>query len=60
MIQHYCFSFIMQNLNPIVLQRKFELVKERDWVKRLWGKCIPEELYRYTCLSENYTILNKL
>lgn len=50
----------MQNLNPIVLQRKFELVKERDWVKRLWGKRIPEELYRYTCLSENYTILNKL
>ena len=50
----------MQNLNPNVLERKFELVKERDWVKMLWKKCIPEELYRYICLSENYIIFNKL
>ena len=34
-------SFLVQNFNPINLERKLDLVKERDMIKFLWDECIP-------------------
>ena len=34
-------SFLVQNSNLINLERKLDLVKERDMIKFLWDECIP-------------------
>ena len=34
-------SFLVQSFNPINLERKLDLVKERDMIKFLWDECIP-------------------
>ena len=34
-------SFLVQNFNSINLERKLDLVKERDMIKFLWDECIP-------------------
>ena len=34
-------SFLVQNFNLINLERKLDLVKERDMIKFLWDECIP-------------------
>ena len=35
--------FLLQNFNPINLDRKLDTEKECDMVKFLWDKCIPHE-----------------
>ena len=34
-------TFLRQNFNPINLDRKLDVEKERDMVKFLWDDCIP-------------------
>ena len=34
-------TFLTQNFNPINLDRKLDVEKERDMVKFLWDDCIP-------------------
>ena len=43
-------SFLTQNFNPINLDRKLNLEKERDMIKFLWDKCLPHDFVRYLYL----------
>ena len=40
-------SFLLQNFNPINVERKLEMEKECDMVKFMWDECIPHEFVRY-------------
>ena len=50
-------SFLVQNVNPINLDRKFDNENERLYVRMLWDKCLPHAITRFIYLSENYNIL---
>ena len=47
-------SFLVQNVNPINLDRKFDNQNERLYVRMLWDKCLPHAITRFIYLSENY------
>ena len=34
-------TFLVQNLNPLGLERKLETDTERNHVKMIWDKCLP-------------------
>ena len=55
-----CFSFILLYLNPFYLERKFETIIERDYVNLIWSYMMPETLYNFICMEDNYKTLNKL
>ena len=38
---------LLQNFNPINLERKLDVEKEHDMVKYLWDDCIPHDFVRY-------------
>ena len=40
-------SFLLQNFNPMNLERKLEIEKERDMVKFMWDESIPHEFVRF-------------
>ena len=44
-------SFLTQNFNPINLDRKLNLEKERDMIKFLWDECLPHDFVCYLYLS---------
>ena len=46
-------SFSTQNFNPINLDRKLDVEKERDMIKFLWDECIPHDFVRYIYLQKN-------
>ena len=50
-------SFLVQNVNPINLDRKFDNENERLYVRMLWDKCLPHAITRFIYLSENYNML---
>ena len=52
-------SFLVQNFNPINLERKLDVEKERDMVKYLWDDCIPHDFVRYMYKQENYAVISK-
>ena len=52
-------SFKVQNFNPINLERKLDIEKERDMVKFLWDECIPHDSVRYMYKQNNYTEIRK-
>ena len=37
------FSFMIQNLNPTMLDQKFDSDIVRDYIKMMWEKCIPTQ-----------------
>ena len=47
-------SFSLQNVNPINLERKLEMEKERDMVKFMWDECIPHEFVRFMYKHKYY------
>ena len=49
----------MQNFNPINLERKLYIEKERDMDKFLWDECIPRDFVRYMYKQDNYTEISK-
>ena len=49
----------MQNFNPINLERKLDIEKERDMVKFVWNECIPHDFVRYMYKQNNYTEISK-
>ena len=51
--------FLVQNFNPIILERKLDIEKERDMVKFLWDECIPQDFIRYIYKQDNYTEMSK-
>ena len=52
-------SFLVQNINPINLERKLDIEKERDMVKFLWDECILHDFVRYKYKQNNYTEIGK-
>ena len=53
------FLFLLQNLNPTQLNRKFNSATHKSYVKMLWEKCIPSELCKFVYLKENFTQLSQ-
>ena len=51
-------SFLTQNFNPINLDRKLDLEKERDMIKFLWDECLPHDFVRYMYLPKNYDVIS--
>ena len=51
------FSFLVQNLNPTMLDRKFDSDIEREYVKMLWENCVPAQLCKFVCLKGIFTQL---
>ena len=47
------FSFSTQNFNPINLDRKLDVEKERDMIKFFWDECVPRDFVRYMYLLKN-------
>ena len=47
-------SFLVQNFNPMNLERKLDIEKERGMVKFLWDECIPHDFIRYLYKQFNY------
>ena len=51
-------SFIIQNFNPIGLERKLEIENERLQVKMLWDICLPHAFVHFIYLKQSYGILS--
>ena len=47
------FSFLTQNLNPTVLDRKLEILLERDYIKMIWDSCVPHKFSKFIYQREN-------
>ena len=54
------YSFLFQNLNPLMTDRKFDNENDRSYVKMFWQKYVPHELCCYIYLKDNYLILTQL
>ena len=52
-------SFLVQNFNPINLERKLDNEKERDMVKCLWDKCIPHAFVCCMYKQDSYPEISK-
>ena len=52
--------FLVQNLNPTMLDRKFNSDIEKDYVKMLWENCVPVQLCKFVYLKDNFTLLCQL
>ena len=53
-------SFLVQNFNPINLERKLDIEKERDMVKFLWDECIlSHDFVCYMYKRNNYAEISK-
>ena len=50
-------SFLLQNFNPINLDRKVDLEEERLMIKFLWDDCLPQEFTRAIYKDNNYEII---
>ena len=51
-------SFIVQNFNPIGLERKFELENDRVYVKMLWDICLSHAFTSNIYSKHHYDILS--
>ena len=52
-------SFLLQNFNPINLERKLDSEKHRKMVTFLWDECITHDFVRYMYKIENYVLISK-
>ena len=52
-------SFLLQNFNPINLDRKLDTEKERHTVNFLWDECIPHEFVSCIYKQHNFTQLSR-
>ena len=49
-------SFLVQNFNPINLDRKLDNEEEREMLKSVWDEFIPNVFICYMYSKENYVI----
>ena len=49
----------MQNFNPINLERKLNVERDREMVKFLWDECITHDFVRYMYKIKNYVVISK-
>ena len=50
---------MVQNFNPINLDIKLEVEKERDMVKFIQNMCVPHEFVSFILKQENYNIISQ-
>ena len=48
------YSFLLKNLNPLMIDRKFDNENDRRCVKRLWQKCLAQQFFRNIFLYDNF------
>ena len=51
-------SSIVQNFNPISLDRKLEIENERQYIKMMWDICLLHAFTRFIYLKDNFTIFS--
>ena len=49
----------MQNFNPINLERKLDVERNREMGKFSWDECTTLDFVRYMYKIENYVIISK-
>ena len=52
-------SFMVQNFNPVNLNIKLEIEKERDMVKFMWDVCVPNEFVSFMLKHNNYNMISQ-
>ena len=55
------YSFLLQNLYPLMIDRKFDSENHRQCVKMLWQKCLLQQyIFRYIFLYDNFLALTQM
>ena len=52
-----CYSFIVLNLNPFYLERKFEIIEDRQRIEMLWNVLMPQKFFTHICQTDIYNVL---
>ena len=52
-------SFLLQNFNPVNLDIKLELEKEREMVKFMWDVCLPREFVTFILQQNSFDIISQ-
>ena len=52
-------SFMVQNFNPVNLDIKLEIEKERDMIKLMWDVCVPNEFVSFMLKHNNYNMISQ-
>ena len=52
-------SFMVQNFNPVNLDIKLEIEKERDMVKFMWDVCVLNEFVSFMLKHNNYNMISQ-
>ena len=50
-------SFLLQNVNPLMIDRKFDNENDRQCVKMLLQKSLPQQFTQYIFLCDNFLAL---
>ena len=50
-------SFLVQNLNPLGLDRNLKTEAEGNYVKMVWDKCLPSKFRLFVLTEKNYLAL---
>ena len=53
------YSFLLQNVNPLMIDRKFDNENDRQCIKMLWQRCLLQQYTRYTFLYGNVLALTQ-
>ena len=53
-------SLLVQNLNPLGLDRILETETARDHVKMVWGKYLPSKFKLFVLTEKNYLALSEM
>ena len=51
-------ALIVQNFNPISLDRNLDNEKEKEMLKFIWEECIPNVFISYMYSKENYDVIS--
>ena len=52
-------SFMVQNFNPVKLDIKLDIEKERDMVKFMWNVCVPNEFVSFMLKRNHYNLISQ-
>ena len=54
------YSFLLQCLKPLMTNRKFDYENNRQCIKMLWQKCMPQQFTQYIFLYDNFLALTQM
>ena len=52
-------SFLVQKFNPVNLDTKLEIEKERDMVQFMWDLCVPHEFVSFMLKQNSYNMISQ-